>query len=106
MYLISQIRPKTTVFYLDTDPLFPEPYTLRDELAVCLGLRFVRVHSGLSLETQAAKYSPALWTRKPDLCCFLRKVEPLRHFLSTQRAWTTCICRDQTPARANIGRVD
>jgi phosphoadenosine phosphosulfate reductase len=106
MHLISQIRPKTTISYLDTDLLFPETHTLRDELAVCLGLRFVRVYSDLSLETQADKYSPTLWARKPDLCCFLRKVEPLRHFLSTQRAWTTCICCDQTPARANIGRVE
>ena len=106
MHLISQIRPETPVFYLDTDLLFPETYALRDELAVRLGLRFIRVHSGLSLETQAAEYSPALWSREPNLCCYLRKVEPLRRFLASQRAWISGIRRDQTPARADAGLVE
>jgi phosphoadenosine phosphosulfate reductase len=106
MHLISQIRPETTVFYLDTDLLFPETYALRDELAVRLGLRFIRVHSGLSLETQAAEHGPALWSREPNLCCYLRKVEPLRRFLTTQRAWITGIRRDQTPVRAEAGLVE
>jgi phosphoadenosine phosphosulfate reductase len=106
MHLISQIRPETPVFYLDTDLLFPETYALRDELAVRLGLHFIRVHSGLSLETQAAQYNPALWTREPDLCCYLRKVEPLRRFLATQRAWITGIRRDQTPARVDARLVE
>jgi phosphoadenosine phosphosulfate reductase len=106
MHLIWQIRPETTIFYLDTDLLFPETYTLRDELTRRLGLRFIRVHSDLSLETQAAEYSPTLWSREPDLCCYLRKVEPLRRFLATQRAWITGIRRDQTPARTNAGLVE
>ena len=106
MHLISQIRPETPVFYLDTDLLFPETYALRDELTTRLGLHFIRVHSGLSLETQAAEYGPAFWSREPNLCCYLRKVEPLRRFLATQRAWITGIRRDQTPTRVNAGLVE
>jgi phosphoadenosine phosphosulfate reductase len=106
MHLISQIRPETTVFYLDTDLLFPETYALRDELAARLDLHFIRVHSDLSLETQASEYGPALWSREPNLCCYLRKVEPLRRFLATQRAWITGIRRDQTSARVNAGLVE
>jgi phosphoadenosine phosphosulfate reductase len=106
MHLISQIRPETPVFYLDTDLLFPETYALHDELAMRLDLRFIRVHSGLSLETQVAEYNPALWSHEPNLCCYLRKVEPLRRFLATQRAWITGIRRDQTPARTNAGLVE
>jgi phosphoadenosine phosphosulfate reductase len=45
MHLIAQIRPETTVFYLDTDLLFPETYALRDTLAERLGLRFTCVCS-------------------------------------------------------------
>ncbi len=104
--MIARIGCGTPVVFLDTDLLFPETYALRDELAVRLDLRFIRVHSGLSLETQAAEYSPALWSREPNLCCYLRKVEPLRRFLATQRAWITGIRRDQTPARTNAGLVE
>src|SRR5574338_1150288 len=46
MHLVSQIRPETTVFYLDTDLLFAQTYELRDELVKKLGVRFERVHSG------------------------------------------------------------
>jgi phosphoadenosine phosphosulfate reductase len=106
MYLILQIQPKTTVFYLDTDLLFPETYALRDELASRLNLCFTQVHSGLPLEAQATQYGPALWSREPDLCCYLRKVVPLYRFLATQRAWITGIRRDQASTRAKARLVE
>src|ERR1051325_10061143 len=45
MHLVSQIRPETIVFYLDTDLLFSHTYELRDELVKRLGIRFERVHT-------------------------------------------------------------
>lgn len=106
MHMVSEIAPETTIFYLDTDLLFPETYALRDELAERLGLRFTRVHSGLSVEAQAEEHGAALWSRNPDLCCQLRKVAPLRLFLATRQAWITAIRRDQTTARAGAGLVE
>lgn len=106
LHLISQIAPETTVFYLDTDLLFPETYALRDELETRLGIKFTRVHSGLSVEAQVVEHGPELWARDPNTCCYLRKVEPLRKFLATQRAWVTGIRRDQTRHRANTALVE
>lgn len=106
MHLLSQVAPETTVFYLDTDLLFKETYELRDELEARLGIRFTRVHSGLSLAAQAEQHGPTLWQRDPNLCCHLRKVEPLRRFLATQRAWITGIRRDQTSVRAKADLVE
>lgn len=106
MHLVSQMAPETTVFYLDTDLLFKETHDLRHELETRLGIRFTRVHCGLSLDAQAAEHGPALYSREPNLCCHLRKVEPLRRFLATQRAWITAIRRDQTVHRANTGLVE
>lgn len=105
MHLVSQIRPETTVFYLDTDLLFAQTYALRDELASRLGLHFERVHSGISLQEQAARHGDALWDRDPDSCCTMRKVIPQRQFLANYRAWITGIRRDQTVFRANAGLV-
>ena len=99
MHLASQLRPKPAVFYLQTDLFFPETLALRDQLAKQLGLEFVAVHSGLSLNEQAQQFGPALWQRNPDLCCQLRKVEPLRRFLAGKKAWITAIRRDQSPTR-------
>jgi phosphoadenosine phosphosulfate reductase len=101
MHMVSQIRPQTAVFYLQTDLFFPETLALRDQLAERLNLRFVEVHSGLSLNEQAHQFGAALWQRNPDFCCRLRKVEPLRRFLADKKAWITGIRRDQSPTRRN-----
>jgi len=97
---IARLRPETTVFYLDTDLLFPETYALRDELAHRLGLSFTQVRPDLTVEEQAAEHGPKLWAREPDLCCYLRKVLPLRRFLSDKRAWITGIRNGHSKTRA------
>lgn len=105
MHMISKLQPKTTVFYLQTDLLFPETMKLKDELAERLDIEFTEVHSGLRLDHQALQYGPSLWRTDPDLCCHLRKVEPLRQFLSGKEAWITGLRRDQSASRANIEKI-
>ena len=106
MHLVSQMRPETKVFYLDTDVLFSNTLELRDELEKRLGINFVRVHSGLSLDEQALRHGEALWERDPDTCCLMRKVIPQREFLKNYSAWITGIRRDQTAFRANTRLVE
>ncbi len=106
LHQLAQIAPETTIFYLDTELLFPETYALRDELAERLGLTFTRVATRLSLEEQAAQHGAALWSRDPNQCCNLRKVQPLREHLAFKDAWITAIRRDQTANRAKAGLVE
>jgi len=106
MHLISELRPKTTVFYLDTELLFPETYDLRDRLGRRLGLEFTRVEPELSVEEQAGRYGAQLWTREPDFCCHLRKVLPLRRFLADKQAWITGVRNGHTQGRAKTGIVE
>jgi len=104
--MVARIDPATRIFYLDTDLLFPETYALRDQLAERYGVRFERRSAVRSLEQQTLRHGEKLWERDPDLCCRLRKVEPLKQMLSGLRAWITAIRRDQSPARANAKVVD
>lgn len=106
MHLISQLRPETTVFYLDTELLFLETYTLRAQLEQRLGLNIVRVTPQLSVDDQARLHGPELWALRPDQCCELRKVQPLRRFLQDQRAWITGVRRDAGPSRAAAELVE
>lgn len=106
MHMLSEVHPGATVFYLDTDLLFPETYQLRDELARRLDVEIVRVHCGMTPDEQADVEGPALWTHQPDRCCHLRKVKPLQHYLSDKRAWMTGIRRDQSAARARTPLLD
>jgi phosphoadenosine phosphosulfate reductase len=100
MHHLSQIDPEATVFFLDTDLLFPETYELKDELAEQFGMSVTRVHGGATPEEQAAAEGPELWNRDPDRCCFLRKVKPLQDFLDGKTAWVTGVRRDQSEQRA------
>ncbi len=107
-HMLARIRPGVKAFYLDTDLFFPETYAVRDRLEARIPLTWIRVSPLVSLEEQAERHGADLWTREPDLCCKIRKVEPLRRALSGMgfRAWITGIRRDQAPTRANVRVVE
>ena len=104
--MIARITTGARIFYLDTDLLFPETYSLCSQLEARYGIRLERRESRLSLEAQAREFGDRLWERQPDLCCRLRKVEPLKEVLIGLRAWITAIRRKQTAARASAGIVE
>ena len=107
--MIQKINPHTNLFYLDTDFLFKETHEVRDRLIAKYGLRLeqtIQVKSLLTPDQQAAQHGEALWSRNPDQCCQLRKIEPLARVLSGYAAWITGIRRDQAPSRANAGLVE
>src|SRR5690606_7829295 len=52
-------------------------------------------------EEQAARYGDALWKTDPDLCCGIRKVDPMRQALSTVDCWVSGIRREDSATRAN-----
>src|SRR5262245_53784556 len=107
--MIHRINPRAPLFYLDTDFLFKETHEVRDRLIEKYGFlpnQAIQVKSQLTPEQQAAQYGEALWTRDPDRCCELRKVEPLSRILSSYSAWITGIRRDQAPTRAQGGLIE
>jgi phosphoadenosine phosphosulfate reductase len=65
-----------------------------------------RVYSTLTPEEQEREHGAALWSRDPDRCCALRKVEPLKTKLTELAAWITAIRRDQTSSRAAARKVE
>ncbi|WP_338055050.1 phosphoadenylyl-sulfate reductase [Sulfobacillus harzensis] len=99
--MLTRVTDHPVVFYLDTGLLFPETYTLIRQVEARYPLRLVRVAPALSIEEQGERLGPALWSRNPDQCCAIRKVEPLQRYLADKRAWITGIRRDQTPFRKN-----
>jgi phosphoadenosine phosphosulfate reductase len=101
-----RIRRDFRLFTIDTEFLFPETYSLMDAIEEKYGLRIERVFSLLSPAGQEAIHGAALWSRDPDRCCNLRKVEPLRRKLSELDAWITSIRRDQTSFRKVASRIE
>ncbi|NGZ04067.1 MAG: phosphoadenylyl-sulfate reductase, partial [Nitrospira sp. WS238] len=107
--MVHRIDPSMPLFYLDTEFLFPETYATRDRVIERYSLKpaqVIQVKSMLTAQQQAEEHGDALWSREPDRCCQLRKVEPLTRVLRGYEAWITGIRRDQAPSRANAGIVE
>ena len=104
--IAARMNPGVKVFTGDTEFLFPETYDLIDRVEEKYDIKIERLYSDLTPEDQERAYGQALWARDPDLCCSLRKVEPLRRKLATLDAWMTAIRREQTRDRATANKVD
>ena len=100
--LALQIEPQVNVFVVDTELLFPETYALIERVERKYGISVERVLPVQSVDEQNAAHGNALWSRDPDACCDLRKVEPLRRHLQTFDAWLTAVRRDQSELRSEI----
>ena len=91
------------VIYLDTGFFFPETHHLIDELKVRYShLNFINRGTSLTPEQQAAQHGDQLWKTNPDLCCKLRKVDPMRDALDDVDVWVTALRRGQGPSRADL----
>lgn len=104
--MASRVRKDFRLFTIDTEFLFPETYNLMDRIEEKYGIAIEKVYSVFSPEEQERTHGTALWTRDPDRCCSLRKVEPLRRKLAELSAWITSIRRDQTSVRSNAHRIE
>jgi phosphoadenosine phosphosulfate reductase len=102
--MLFELEPKARVFALDTHVLFPETYAVWREVERRYGTS-VEVYEGPSLGRQAAIHGDRLWETKPDLCCAIRKVNPLQRALADLDAWITGLRRDQSPTRADAPKV-
>jgi phosphoadenosine phosphosulfate reductase len=106
LHMLQEIAPNITVLTIDTDVLFPETYTLADELETRFKLNLVRVRPALTLQEQAQQHGPALWETNPDQCCAIRKVAPLGPAIQPFEAWITGLRRDQSAGRSNVPIVE
>jgi phosphoadenosine phosphosulfate reductase len=87
------------VFTLDTGLLFPETLELKAKLENRFGIAIKSLRPDQTVEEQAAEFGPELWKTRPDLCCHLRKVEPLEKRLATLDVWITGVRRQQADTR-------
>jgi phosphoadenosine phosphosulfate reductase len=103
--IAARLSSPPPVFVVDTDFLFPETNDLIRRIEARYDVCVERLRPALTTEQQSSLYGPELWSRDPDTCCSVRKIEPLRQKVKQLRAWVTAIRRDQTPDRAHASKV-
>jgi phosphoadenosine phosphosulfate reductase len=104
-HLVSQVLPEVDVIFLDTGYHFPETLATRSAVARMLPVTVVDARPAQSVAEQDAEYGARLHERDPDLCCFLRKVDPLARALEPYAGWLSGVRRAESPSRAGTPPV-
>ncbi|HEU5269039.1 MAG TPA: phosphoadenylyl-sulfate reductase [Jatrophihabitans sp.] len=105
-HLASRICPGVHVVFLDTGYHFAETIGMRDAVAVTMPVRVKTVLPMATVGQQDARFGPQLHARNPDLCCALRKVEPLDRALRPYQAWASGLRRTESTTRAGTRVVE
>jgi phosphoadenosine phosphosulfate reductase len=87
--MVASTDRRTPVIFLDTGKLFPETLAYKDELVAWPGLEDVRTVRADPADLARFGGDGRLWRREPDLCCHVRKTEPLDRALAGFAGWTT-----------------
>ncbi len=106
IHLASGVQPGIDVVFLDTGYHFAETTGTRDAVGVVYPVNLVNVTPSRTVAEQDAELGPRLFGRNPDLCCYLRKVEPLERALTNYDAWITGVRRDETNVRRQTQVVE
>ncbi|SFP83571.1 phosphoadenylylsulfate reductase (thioredoxin) [Geodermatophilus dictyosporus] len=105
-HLASRAVPGVNVVFLDTGYHFAETIGTRDWVSGVMPITLVNVTPPRTVAEQDAEHGPELHQRDPDLCCSLRKVQPLAQALAGYAAWGSGVRRDEAATRAGTKVVD
>ncbi|CAB4721635.1 MAG: phosphoadenylyl-sulfate reductase [Actinobacteria bacterium] len=98
-HLASKVVPGIDVVFLDTGYHFVETIGTRDAVEATMPVNLITLTPVQSVAEQDAAYGKDLYKTDPDLCCKLRKVEPLARSLDGYDAWATGLRRAETHNR-------
>ena len=108
--LMHRIQPASRVFVLDTGRLPQATYDLidrvRDRYGKSIEVIFPRSRDVESLVREKGMNLFFESVENRQLCCRIRKVEPLNRYLHDLDAWVTGLRRDQNVTRANTPKIE
>ena len=103
--LAAQALPGVDVLFLETGYHFPETIGTRDAVEHVYDVKIVNAQARRSVAQQDVEFGKDLFARDPNLCCAMRKVEPLTETLAGYDAWVTGVRRVEAPTRAGTPLV-
>ncbi|MEV5889468.1 phosphoadenylyl-sulfate reductase [Nonomuraea fuscirosea] len=104
--LVSRVKPGVDVLFIDTGYHFAETVGTRDAVRQVYDVNVIDIKPSRTVEEQDRDLGPRLFGRNPDLCCYLRKVEPLNRALEPYLAWISGIRRDEATSRTDTKVVE
>ncbi|GAA2204266.1 phosphoadenylyl-sulfate reductase [Nonomuraea monospora] len=104
--LVSRVKPGVDVLFIDTGYHFAETIGTRDAVRQVYDVNVIDIKPSRTVAEQDRDLGPRLFGRNPDLCCYLRKVEPLNRALEPYLAWISGIRRDESSSRTGTKVVE
>ncbi len=100
LHLITSIKPKQEVFFLDTTYHFMETIEYKDKLhkQLDLNLKEVLPEKWKNEFTRTDK----TWTKDQDLCCSINKVEPMDQIKEGKKVWISGLLGYQNKHRKDL----
>ncbi len=105
-HMLHAIAPDVPTVFINTGFHFPETLAYRDDIVRRIGLKLVELEPIMPRAEFAACHGLDLYARNPDLCCHINKVEPLKRYLPSVRAWINGRRRDQASTRSELPVVE
>ena len=106
LHMAAQVDRNLPVIFIDTDKLFWETKSYRSKLVDHLGLTNIRIFHPDTETIAAEDPDGELHKRNADLCCRIRKVEPLERALNGFSAWISGRKRFHGGVRANVPTLE
>jgi phosphoadenosine phosphosulfate reductase len=105
-HLASKAQPGIDIVFLDTGYHFAETIGMRDAVSAVLPVTVKTLTPKQTVAEQDAEFGAKLHDRDPNLCCAMRKVEPLARALEPYRAWASGLRRADAASRADVKVVE
>jgi phosphoadenosine phosphosulfate reductase len=106
LHMVAEIDRSVPVISLDTEKLFAETIAYRAQLIERLGFTDVRIIKPDAGSVQLLDPEESLYKRSPDLCCRIRKIEPLQLALAGFSAWISGRKRFHGGSRGDIPTLE
>lgn len=100
LHLFHKVKPEEKIYFLDTTYHFNETITYKEELTKLWNLNVVDVKP----EEWKNKFTleDKTWSKDPDLCCSINKVEPMDRIKADFEVWVSGLMASQNAHRENL----
>lgn len=102
LHILSEVRPRIPVVFLNTGYHFPETIAFRDKIAQLLGLDLVDLRPQTPKFLQIGGDGRLLFASDPDHCCELNKIQPMEGILREYDVWINGVRGDQNASRGAL----
>ncbi len=102
LHLISRVDTEIPIVFIDTGKLFQETIEYKDMLEKTLMLKNIKIFKPDYKQLQKHDPDGVAHIKDGNICCYIRKVEPLERALDDCDIWISGRKRFQSSTRANI----